>query len=113
MSRLNIFEPRRDVSDTHTEQEQGSGRGPEEAQRQEGKEGQKNDKRNATGDAFPLTNDEDESGDWTTEGKSDQDGHGCEGSGTWTGHEASAFEHSGGSNSRYDVGGGADGGGYN
>ena len=55
-SRLNIFGLRRGAPDTYTEQKQGSGRGPEEAQRQEGKDAQKNHKRNATGDAFSLTN---------------------------------------------------------
>ena len=111
LSRLNIFGLRRRAPDTYTEQKQGSGRGPEEAQRQEGKEAQKNDKRNATGGVFPPFHGDGGSGDWTAGGQSDQNGHGGEDAGTLTGNEASAFEHSSGSNGGYDGGGGADGGG--
>ena len=69
LSRLNIFELLRDVSNTHTEKEQGLGRGLKEAERQEGKNLQTNNKRNATGDVSSPTNGEGRSGDWTAEGQ--------------------------------------------
>ena len=111
LSRLNVFDRWRNVPDTYTEQKQRLHWSFQEARRQEGKEAQQKDKRNATGDTFPAANGGGGSGDSTPRGQTEQDGHCREDPETWTGNEALVSGDSGGSNGGYDGGGRADGSG--
>ena len=108
LSRLSIFGRRRDVPNIHTEQKQGPDWRSQEAQQQKGKEAQKKDNRNATGDLFPGNSG---GGGCTSRDPSELNVHGGEHPDTWIGNEASAHEASSGSTGGCDGGGGADGGG--
>ena len=113
LSRLSIFGRRRDVPNIHTEQKQGSGWRSQEAQQQKGKEAQKKDNRNATGDLCPGDSGGGGGGGGgggcTSRDPSELNGHVGEHPDTWIGNEASAHEASSGSTGGYDGGGEADG----
>ena len=111
LSRLRIFGRWCDVPNIHTEQKQGSDWRSQEAQQQEGKEAQKKDNRNATGNACHGGSEGGGGDHCTPRDPSEQNGHGREHADTLTGSEASAHETSSGSVGGCDGGDGADGGG--
>ena len=110
LSSLSIFGRWREVPDICTERKQCSDWRSQKAQQQEGKEAQRKDNRNATGDPCPGDSGGG-GGEGCTRDPSEQNDQGREHADTWTGNEASAHEASSGSTEGCDGGGGADGGG--
>ena len=110
LRRLNIFGPSRDVPDSHIERKQGSDWRSREAQQQVGKEAQKKDNRNATGDLCPGDSGGGGGGGCTPRDPSEQIGHGREHADTWTGNQASAHDATSGSTGGCDGGSAPDGG---
>ena len=111
LSRLSILGQGRDVPDTHTKRKQDSDRRTQEAQQQVGKEAQKKDDRNATGDLWPGQTGGGGGGGCTPRDPSEQIDHGREHADTWAGNEASAHDTSSGGTGGCDGGDGADAGG--
>ena len=110
LQRLSIFGPSRNVPDSHTERKQGSDWRSREAQQQVGKEAQKKDNRNATGDLCPGDSGGGGGGGCNPRDPSERIGHGREHADTWTSNEASAHDASSGSTGGCDGGSAADGG---
>lgn len=109
LQRLSIFGRGRDVHDTHSERKQNSERRSQEAQQQVGKEAQKKENSNATGDLCPgESGGSGGAGRGCTRDPSEQVGHAREHADTWTGNEASAHDASSVSTGACDGGGGAD-----